>query len=326
MMRRREFITLLGGAAALTPLMSHAQQVGRTYRLGGVVASGRQAPHIVAFFDELRSSGFIEGQNLEVLSNGFGFRNEQILELASLMIKAAPDVLLAGGAFAIRTLQQGTQIVPVVALTEDMVAEGLVKSLARPGGNTTGVSLLSPELDGKRQDVLIEAVPGINRLALLADANTTPPRHLQELQEGARRRGVECASIPVANPDHIVSAMESIKASGAEAVNVLAGPLFGSYPNWNTVIEHANRLRLPAVYQWPEMAEEGGLVAYGSRFADIFRQMARQVVSVLRGAKPNEIPIEQPTRFELVLNLKTARAIGHEIPAGLVLRADKVIE
>ena len=242
------------------------------------------------------------------------------------MIKAAPDVLLAGGAFAIRTLQQGTQIVPVVALTEDMVAEGLVKSLARPGGNTTGVSLLSPELDGKRQDVLIEAVPGINRLALLADANTTPPRHLQELQEGARRRGVECASIPVANPDHIVSAMESIKASGAEAVNVLAGPLFGSYPNRNTVIEHANRLRLPAVYQWPEMAEEGGLVAYGSRFADIFRQMARQVVSVLRGAKPNEIPIEQPTRFELVLNLKTARAIGHEIPAGLVLRADKVIE
>ena len=127
------------------------------------------------------------------------------------MIKAAPDVLLAGGAFAIRTLQQGTRIVPVVAPTEDMVADGLVKSLARPGGNTTGVSLLSPELDGKRQDVLIEAVPGIKRLALLADANTTPPRHLQELQEGARRRGVECKRLPVANPDHIVSAMESIR-------------------------------------------------------------------------------------------------------------------
>ena len=133
-MRRRDVLTLIGGAAALAPLMSHAQQVGRTYRLGGVVPSSRQAPHIVAFFDELRSSGFIEGQNLEVLSNAFGLGNKQIPELASLMIKAAPDVLLAGGIFAIRTLQQGTHTVPVVALSEDMVAEGLVKSLARPGG------------------------------------------------------------------------------------------------------------------------------------------------------------------------------------------------
>jgi putative ABC transport system substrate-binding protein len=207
-----------------------------------------------------------------------------------------------------------------------MVSEGLVNSLARPGGNITGISLLSPELDGKRQDLLIEAVPGIKRLAVLADANITPPKHLQELQEGARRHGVECTIIPIATPEQIVPTMERIRDSGSQAINVLAGPLFGSYPNRSTIIENANRLRLPAVYQWPEMAEEGGMAAYGSRFADIFRQMARQVVRVLRGGKPSEIPVEQPTRFELVLNLKTAKVIGHEIPAIFVLRADKVIE
>jgi putative ABC transport system substrate-binding protein len=325
-MRRRSFLTLIGGAAALAPLTSYAQQIARTYRIGGLVASGRQAPHIIAFFDELRTNGFIEGQNLEVLPEGFGFRNEQLPPLAASLIEAAPDVLLAGGAIAIRRLQQGTQTIPVVAVTEDMVADGLVNSFARPGGNITGVSLLSPELDGKRQEVLIEAVPGIKHLTILADANTTPPKHTLELQEQARRRGVECSILSIASPEQLVSAMESIKSSGSKGINVLAGPLLGSYPNRRAVIDHANRLRMPAIYQWPEMAEEGGLAAYGPRFADVFRQMARQVVRVLHGAKPSQLPVEQPTRFELVLNLKTAKLIGHEIPASLVLRADKVIE
>jgi putative ABC transport system substrate-binding protein len=206
-----------------------------------------------------------------------------------------------------------------------MVAAGLVTSLARPGGNTTGISLLSPELDGKRQDILMEAVPGSRRMAALADSNVTPPRHLEALQKAARARGVELIVFGVSKPEQIAPAINDAKASGAEALNFLATPLFGG-SHRRAVIERVAALRLPAIYQWPEMAEEGGLAAYGPRQTQIFRQRAQMVVKILRGAKPSDIPVEQPTHFELVINLQTAKAIGYEVPAGLVLRADKVIE
>src|SRR5262245_54159807 len=323
----REFITLLGGAVAW-PLAARAQENGRTYRIGFLLPSARQSAAVEALFDELRLNGFVEGKNLAVIPGGFESTDENLAERAAALVNAAPDAIVAGPAPPVRALQAETRTVPIVGGSEDMVGEGLVASLARPGGNVTGTSLLSPELDGKRQDILIEAVPGARRIAAMADSRQTPSYHLQALQHAARSRGVELSVFGVNGPEEIASAIDSAKASGAEALNFLATPLF-SVPETRTnaiVMERIAAVRVPAIFQWPETAEAGALAGYGPRFSEMYRQRARMVVKILRGAKPADMPVEQPARFELVINLKAARAIGHEIPVGLVLRADKVIE
>jgi putative ABC transport system substrate-binding protein len=228
----------------------------------------------------------------------------------------------------LRALQAATRTVPLIGMSEDLVAEGLVASLARPGGNVTGISLLSPELDGKRQDILIEAVPGVRRIAAMVDSKVTPLYHLQMLQHAARSRGVEVSMFGVKGPEDIVSAIDAAKTANAEALNFLATPLFsvpGSRNN-QVVLERVAAMRIPTIFQWPETAEAGALLAYGPRFTEVYRQRARILAKILRGAKPADIPVEQPIRFELAINLKAARALGAEVPASLVLRADKVIE
>jgi putative tryptophan/tyrosine transport system substrate-binding protein len=209
-------------------------------------------------------------------------------------------------------------------LSEDLLAEGLTSSLARPDRNITGISLLSPELAGKRQDLMIEAVPGGRRMATLADANATTPQQLKTLRDAASARGIELAIFTIRTPEDIVPAMDEIKASGAAAINVLASPLL--FANRRLIIERTRELRLPAVYAFPDLAEQGGLIGYGPRFTDLYHLLGRQLVKILRGTSPADIPIEQPSRFELVVNLKTAKEIGLEIPANFVLRADKLIE
>jgi putative ABC transport system substrate-binding protein len=328
-MTRRDFFGLLGGAAAW-PLAVRAQEPGRTYRLGFLIPAGRETPPVGALLDELRLNGFIEGQNLAIVWADFDAPNVELAERAAALVRAAPDAIIAGPELPLRALQAATRVIPLLGMTEDMVAEGLVDSLAHPGGNTTGISLLSPELDGKRQDILIEAVPGARRIAALADSNVyfTPRRHVQELQNAARVHGVEVSVFGVAGPDEIVPAINAAKASGAEALNFLATPLF-SVPgsrNSHLVIQRVAELGLPAIYQWPETSEQGGLLAYGPRFTRVYRQRARMAVKVLRGIKPADIPVEQPTSFELVINLKTAKSTGLEVPTGLMLRADEVIE
>jgi putative ABC transport system substrate-binding protein len=325
-MRRREFITLLGGAAAW-PLATRAQESGRIYRLAVLTPNSRSAPQLFAFFDELRQLGFVEGQNLTVLPGGFDIAGERLSERATAIVKASPDVILAAGELATRAAQAATKTVPIVGAAEDMVSAGLVSSLAHPGGNTTGISMLSPELDGKRQDILIEAVPGVRRMGALADSsqfNANTPRNLQALQDAAKTKGVELSVFSVDKPEKIVGVIAEAKTWGAAALNVLASPMLTTHRR--IVFEGVSAARLPAIYQWPESAETGGLAAYGPRIIELYRQRARMLVKVLRGAKPADMPVEQPTRFELVINLRTARAIGHEVPAGLVLRADKVIE
>jgi putative tryptophan/tyrosine transport system substrate-binding protein len=327
-MNRRAFISALGGAAAAWPLAARAQEPGRTYRLGFLLPTARQTPQVEAFFDELRLNGFVEGRNLVVVPAGFEATDDSLAERAAALVNASPDAIIAGPAPPLRALRPMTRSVPLIGMSEDMVGEGLVASLARPGGNVTGISLLSPELDGKRQDILIEAVPGARRIAAMADSHATPPYHLQVLQHGARSRGIELSIFAVGGPEEIASAIDAAKAAGAEALNFLATPLFsvpGSRNN-QIVMERIAAVRLPAIFQWPETAEAGALAGYGPRFVDMFRQRARIVVKILRGAKPADIPVEHPDRYELVINLKAARAIGHEVPAGLVLRADKVIE
>jgi len=325
-LKRREFITLLGGSAASACMRQalFAQETGRVYRVGFLSGAPREWTLYTAFFEELRGFGFMEGQNLFVMAGGFGLRDEQLAEAAAALVKAAPDAIIAAGPIAARTVQAATKTIPILAASDDMVGDGLVPSMRRPGGNTTGVSLLALELDGKRQDLIMEAVPGIRRIAALSDPHVSTPEHLQALKDAAQARGVELSVFSAATAEAITPAMNEVSAWEAEAINVLATPLF--FFNGQTVMGRAAALRLPAMYQWPEMAEEGGFAGYGPRITQWFRQLARLLVQVLRGANPAELPVEQPTRFEFVLNLQAAKAIGHEIPAGLVLRADKVIE
>jgi putative tryptophan/tyrosine transport system substrate-binding protein len=324
-MKRRDFITLLGGAAAAWPLAARAQEPGRIYRLGAVFASPREAPHHVAFFAELRRLGFIEGQNLAVDERGYGLRVEQMDEHAAELAKSGVDVIGVGGDAAVRAAQRAIAQIPILALTDDMVGQGFVRSLAKPGGNTTGVTLLASELDGKRQEILLEALPGARRIATLSDTNVSRPSQLKALEDAARARGVELSVHRVTQVEEITPAVDAAKASNAAGLNVLASALF--FNNRKIILDRAAALQLPAMYQWPEWAEEGGLIGYGPRILQLYRDiMSRQLAALLRGAKPADLPVEQPTRFDLVINLKAAQAIGHDIPAGLVLRADKVIE
>ena len=324
-MRRREFVRLIGGAGVAWPFATWAQEAGRTYRLGVVTISPRTAPYFVAMFDELRRAGFIEGQNLRIDWRSHGARVDLIPEFVAELVNAKVDVIYVTGEPGIRAAQQATTTIPIMGLAEDMVGSGLVNSLAHPGGNTTGLSVLAMELNGKRQEILIEAVPGLGRMAALADPNQTTPQQLRELKDAARARGVELSIHLVATAKEIPVAIEAMKASGAAALNVLPSSLL--YGNRQIIFQRATEVRLPAIYQSPEEAEEGGFIAYGARLVPMFRDLvAPQLVKLLRGIKPADIPVEQPTKFELVINLKTAKALGLSIPELFLVRADEVIE
>ena len=318
-------MVLLGGTAAAWPLAASAQEAGRTYRLGVVSGSPRNAPFAVAMFDELRRLGFIEGQNLTIDWRSYGTRADLIPEIVAQLVKAHVDVIYAAGVTATRAAQQATKTIPILAITDDMVGSGLVNSMARPDGNITGVSILAAELDGKRQEILIQAVPGLRRMAAITDSNATGSSKLQELQDAARARGVALSIHLIASAQEVTEGIAAAKASGAEALNILSSPFL--YANRQIVMQSVAALRMPAIYQFPEEAEEGGLVAYGPRLVQIFRElMARQFVKLLRGAKPADLPVEQPTKFELAINLKTAKALGLEVPSHLLQLADEVIE
>ena len=308
------------GGAALMPLAARAQEASRTYRLGVLIPATRAS--IEPFFDELRLNGFTEGQNL-VVTGSYGVRAEEIADRVAALIKTDPEVILSGPETYLRALQGVTRSIPLDSMSEDLVGEGFATSLAKPGGNVTGVSLLSPELDGKRLEILIEAVPGVRKIAALAHSIALKP-HLEQQQALARSRGVELSISTFAARGDIGPALEAAKAGGAQAINFLATP--HQVISRDLILDQMSKVGLPAIYQWPETSDLGGLIGYGPPFAQMYRQRARQVVKVLRGARPSDVPVEQPANFELVINLKTAKAIGLEIPAGLVLRADRVIE
>jgi putative tryptophan/tyrosine transport system substrate-binding protein len=322
-MRRREFLGALGGVAAW-PLAARAQAPGRVYRIGYMSTTPRRPPTFAILLDELRLAGFIEGQNLTVLEGGFGAIGNELATATTALVDATPDVIFTPGFATANAAQTATKTIPILTISEDLIAEGLTSSLARPDRNTTGISLLSPDLDGKRGELLLEAIPDLRHVAVLADPNVDGPAHLQALTDSAKARGVALSVFSAKIPAEIVPALDAAKSSGAGAINVLATQLF--FFNRQTVIARARELRLPAIYQWPDLAEQGGLIGYGPRFTEVFRLAGRQLAKILRGTSPADIPIEQPSKFELVVNLKTAKEIGIEIPANFVLRADKVIE
>ncbi len=322
--RRREFIKFTSAAAAVWPLAARAQKPGRVFRLGIITGAPRASPRMVAFFDELKVLGFVEGQNLDITTDGFDLREDQLAGLAATLTNGAPDVLLCVGDAAGRAALKATRTTPLVVISTDLVAAGFARYLAHPGGNATGVSILSAELDGKRQEILMEAVPRARRMAALADLAASPAAQLEMLQNAARARNVELTVFTAATPEEIAPAIDNAKKSGADALNVLAAPLFSF--NRRIVIARIAVQRLPAIYEWPEMAEDGGLIGYGPSITSIYRQVARLVGKVLRGASPEDLPGEQPTTFDLVVNLKTAKAMGLALPETLLLRADKLIE
>jgi putative ABC transport system substrate-binding protein len=323
-MRRREFNTLLAGATITWPIFAMAQEAGRIYRLGILAPFRRDHPWTLAFLDGLRRRGFVDGRNLMVDYRDFGLRPDLISEYAEELVKAQVDVISGGGGVAIRAAQRATKTIPIFGVADDMVGEGLVDSLARPGGNTTGVSILATELNGKRQAILIEAVPGLRRMGVLADSSTTTDAALRAMQEEARAHDVELSIHSVAKGEEVAAAIDMAQASGATALNVLASPTL--HANQQLIMERVAALRMPAIYQWPEMAEEGGFAAYGPRLTQLPDLSARQAANLLRGTKPADLPVEQPTKFELVINLKTAKALGLTIPESFLVRADKVIE
>jgi len=316
-MRRREFIAL-AGASVTWPFAAMAQQAGRTYRLGFLVLAPRDVPLNVHFLDELLRLGFVEGQNLTVEFRAYGLHPDLISQYAAELVNARVDAIVTTGEEAIRVLQQATKTIPIVAI-------GFVKSMSRPDGNTTGVSFLAFETDGKRQDILIEAVPGLRLMAVLADVNYANAAQLDALKEAARTHGIEFSIHRVAKGEEIAAAIDSAQASGATALNIMASPLF--WTNRHLIMERAAAARLPTIHQFPEMAEEGGFAAYGPLSSQVYSEiMPQQIVKLFRGSKVADIPVEQPTKFELVINLKTAQAMGVTVPEALLVRADKVIE
>jgi len=324
-MRRRDFVAALCSATASWPLISRAQEPGRIYRLGDLSLSPRNSPWFVALFDAIKADGFIDGQNLVVDNQGFGLRLEQLSEHASAIVKAKVDVIICGGDPPVRAAQEATKEIPLLAIAEDMVGSHFVASLAKPRGNTTGVSLLSSELDGKRQEILMAAVPGAHRYAALADVNSSSPQRLKTLEEITHARGAELSIYRVATSAEIAGAIDAAKNSGATALNVLASALL--FNNRQIILTRTAALVLPAIYQWPALAEEGGLIGYGPRLERIYPDIfSRQLVKLLRGVKPADIPVEQPTKFELAVNLKTAKALGLTVPPTLLATADEVIE
>jgi putative ABC transport system substrate-binding protein len=273
----------------------------------------RSAAFYLALFEGLKTRGFVEGQNLLTDPKGHGLRTEQLEEHASEIVKVQVDVIYCGGDAAIRTAQAATRTIPIYAITDDLISSGFVQSLAKPEGNTTGMSILATELDGKRQEILMEAVPGLRRMAALAEATATSLRRLEQLKEAARIRGVELLSYQVSNPEEIARAIDAAKSSNSDALNVMASPFL--FANRQTIYERAAKLGLPAMYQWPEMAKEGGLIAYGPQLPALFRDVAaRQLAELLGGAKVVNVPVEQPTKFDLAINLKAAKALGINIP------------
>jgi ABC-type uncharacterized transport system substrate-binding protein len=280
-------------------------------------------PFAEMFRDALATLGWVDGKNVRLdfrLAEGDA---ERLPELAEALVREKVNVIYAAGPAAARAAQHATRTIPIVATTSDLVAFGLIASLAKPGGNITGVSLLVPELDVKKLEVLKEIVPAGRRFGLLSDPATSGPS-LQGIADTARALGVEVQTTEVRSPDELPAAFASLRAGGAQGVNVLSSPLFNSFRK--QLGELLLSERLPAICEWREMTDSGCLASYGTTLRELFAVVASLTDKILKGAYPGDTPAQQPTKFELVINTRVARAIGIEIPRPILARADEVIE
>jgi putative ABC transport system substrate-binding protein len=322
---RREFITLLGGAVATWPLAAGAQQAGSIPKIGvlwpGAVPPA--SPRMESFRQALRQLGYVEGQNVAIELRYAQRGLQQVPDLVAELVRLKVDVITTFGDLAPRIAQVATRTIPIVTMSDDILGSGLIASLSHPGGNITGVTILSPELSAKRLELLQEIVPGMSRVAALWDP-TTGTSQVTMTESAARSLKLKLQIVEVQNRDDIARVFRAARDGQAEAVNVLSSPFLASL--YREIIDLAAEYRLPAIYQWKEHTEAGGLISYGPDLAGMWRQTAAIVIKVLRGAKPADLPVEQPTNFELVINLETAKALGLTVARELVLRADVVIE
>jgi putative ABC transport system substrate-binding protein len=332
-MRRREFITLVGGAAIMWPLAARAQRSQRTVPLLGAIWPGNASAPISlrireAFQRGLREDGYVEGQNIAI-EHRFGEGLDEFRKAADELVHLDVDVIMAGGTPAILAARRATSAIPIVGGTmADPVADGLVASLARPGGNITGNTFIGPELGPKRLQLLKEVVPAATRIAALQHPGVYSERTMQnmrtEMEKTAKESGVELQVFTASSPDDFDAAFEAMVKAQAEALVIFPSPMF--YVNYRRLVNLAAGQQLPTMYVFRDAVEAGGLMCYGADLADLWRLAAKYVAKILKGAKAGDLPVEQPTKFELVINLKTAKALGLTVPQSLLASADEVIE
>ena len=323
MSTRREFITLIGGAAAGWPLAARAQQPAMpTIGYLGSGTPATQGQLVAVFVQRLRELGWIEGRTIAIEYRWADGRFERFAEIAAEFVRLKVDVILTSGP-AVFAAKQATSVIPIVfATVADPLSTGLVASLARPGGNVTGLSLTSPELASKRLELLREVVPGLRRLAIMANADYPPAvRELDEVEIAAHTLGIETIALKIRQAADIAPAFEQGRA---EALYVVGESLTGA--NQVRINSFALAARLPTMHVNRARLESGGFVSYGPNFPSLHRRAADYVDKILRGAKPADIPVEQPSKFDLIINLTTAKAIGLKVPESFLLRADEVIE
>jgi len=324
---RREFIAVVGGAVAW-PLAARAQQAGKLPTIGFLGPTTRSAASewAAALAQRLRELGWIEGRTVTTEYRWVDGRTERFSQFAAEFVRLKVSVIVTSGTPAVIALQQATSAIPIVFATAgDPVSSGLVASLAHPGGNTTGLSAQVGDLVGKRLEILRELVPGLARIAIMGNAGN--PFSMQEMAQArmaAGTLGLEAVMLEVREPQNITSAFEGLKTrADALYICIDAGLI-----NTNRIRINTSALgeRLPTMHGSRDYVEAGGLISYGPNYPDMFRRAGDHVDKILRGAKPGDIPVEQPTKFDLVLNLTTAKAIGLAVPPNLLARADEVIE
>jgi len=328
-MERRTFLGMMAGSLLAAPLAAEAQPVATVPRIGYLALNPTANPHLhEAFRQGLRDLGYVEGRNVVIESRDAEGKPERLPALAAELVALKVDVLVAQPTVAALAAKQATRTLPIVFPVADPVSSGLVTSLARPGGNLTGLSILAPEMVGKGLELLKQAVPGVSRVAVLWDPGAFPERTAKDMRKevkvAARALGVRLQFIEARGPDDFDRAFSEMTRARAGALTVLGGSML--FSERKRLVDLAAKNRLPAVYPWREGVDAGGLMAYGPNVADLFRRAATYVDKILKGAKPGDLPIEQPTKFELVINLKTAKALGLTIPRSLLQRADQVIE
>jgi putative ABC transport system substrate-binding protein len=326
-MKRREFITLLGGAAAAWPLAVRAQQPAKVRTIGFLGTSTSLAMNrwVTAFVQRLRELGWIEGRTVAIEYRWAEGRYEHLAEIAAELVRLKVDVIVTYATPPVVAAKQATAVIPIVsAVMGDPVGTGLVASLARPGGNVTGLSVLTPDLAGKRLELLREVIPALRGLAFLGNVgNPITVLEMGEVQTAARTLGLDLVTLEIRRSEDIVPAFETLR-SDTQALYVAGDPLvLANRVRINTLALVA---RLPAFYNERAYVEAGGLMSYGVNWPDLFRRTAELVDKILRGAKPGDIPVEQPTKFDLVVNLTTAKALGLTVPDKLLVAADEVIE
>jgi ABC-type uncharacterized transport system substrate-binding protein len=326
-MRRREFITLLGGAAAAWPLAARAQQPAKVPRIGFLFyGSHGPSPEIDAFRQGLRELGYIEGQNIAVEYRFASGRVGHLPELAAELVRLKLDVIVTPTTPASVAAKQATNTIPIViAGIADAVGAGLITNLARPDGNVTGLTSISAELGGKRLELLKGVVPKASRVAVLHDpADRSNVLVLKQLQEAAPALGLTLQPLEVQEPGEFEGAFIAMTRERADALFGAAGVL--TYEHRKTVVGLAAKSRIPTLWGHRQFVDVGGLMSYAVNFYDQCRRAATYVDQILKGSKPADLPVEQPTKFEFILNLKTAKALGLEIPPTLLALADEVIE